>query len=91
MEKTETVKSSTLEKEVPKHKNALAEKYEKEDKEQHQKEVDGYERLKTKESSKLPRPTGWRNCLFAWSKRMLRSQLKPWRVQHDSTSALHRL
>ena len=34
MEKTETAKSSTLEKtEVPKHKNALAEKYEKEDKE----------------------------------------------------------
>ena len=61
MEKTETAKSSTLEKtEVPKHKNALAEKYEKENKEQHQKEVDGYERLKTKESSKLPRPTGWR-------------------------------
>ncbi len=61
MEKTETAKSSTLEKtEVPKHKNALAEKYEKEDKEQHQKEVDGYERLKTKETSKLPQPTGWR-------------------------------
>jgi hypothetical protein len=61
MEKTETAKSSTLEKtEVPKHKNALAEKYEKENKEQHQKEVDGYERLKTKETSKLPRPTGWR-------------------------------
>ena len=61
MEKTETVKSSTLEKtEVPKHKNALEEKYEKENKEQHQKEVDGYERLKTKETSKLPQPTGWR-------------------------------
>ncbi len=61
MEKTETAKSSTLEKtEVPKHKNALAEKYEKENKEQHQKEVDGYERLKTKETSKLPQPTGWR-------------------------------
>ena len=44
MEKTETAKSSTLEKtEVPKHKNALAEKYEKENKEQHQKEVDGYD------------------------------------------------
>ena len=26
----------------------------------HQKEVDGYERLKTKESDKLPKPTGWR-------------------------------
>jgi chaperonin GroES len=29
-------------------------------KDDHQKEVDGYERLKTKESSKLPKPTGWR-------------------------------
>ena len=56
----QTEKSSILEKEVPKHKNALAEKYEKEDKEKHQKEVDGYERLKTKETSKLPQPTGWR-------------------------------
>ena len=26
----------------------------------YQKEVDGYERLKTKESDKLPKPTGWR-------------------------------
>jgi len=61
MEKTQTAKSSISEKtEIPKHKNALAEKYEKEDKEQHQKEVDGYERLKTKETSKLPQPTGWR-------------------------------
>ena len=59
MEQTE--KSSISEKtEVPKHKNALAEKYEKEDKEKHQKEVDGYERLKTKETTKLPQPTGWR-------------------------------
>ena len=61
MEKTQTAKSSTLEKtEVPKHKNALTEKYEKQNKDQHQKEVDGYERLKSKESSKLPKPTGWR-------------------------------
>ena len=59
MEQTE--KSSTLSKtEVPKHKNALAEKYEKQNKDQEQKEVDAYERLKTKESSKLPKPTGWR-------------------------------
>ena len=57
----ETQKSSISEtKEVPKHKNALTEKYEKENKDQHQKEVDGYERLKTKETSKLPKPTGWR-------------------------------
>nr|ASN63614.1 co-chaperonin GroES [uncultured virus] len=26
----------------------------------HKEEVDGYERLKTKESDKLPKPTGWR-------------------------------
>ena len=41
-------------------KYALAEKYDKESKDQYQKEVDGYERLKSKESSKLPKPTGWR-------------------------------
>ena len=39
-----------------KTKPALLNKYE----ENHQKEVDGYERLKTKESNKLPKPTGWR-------------------------------
>ncbi len=37
-------------------KSALLDKYE----EDSQKEIDGYERLKTKESNKLPRPTGWR-------------------------------
>ena len=42
--------------ETPKVKSALLDKYA----EDHQKEVDGYERLKTKESSKLPKPTGWR-------------------------------
>ena len=40
----------------PKVKSALLNKYE----EDSQKEIDGYERLKTKESNKLPRPTGWR-------------------------------
>ena len=45
---------------TPKIKYALAEKYDKESKDQYQKEVDGYERLKSKESSKLPKPTGWR-------------------------------
>ena len=40
----------------PKTKSALLDKYE----EDHKKEVDGYERLKTKESNKLPKPTGWR-------------------------------
>ena len=42
--------------EDPKAKSALLDKYE----EDHKKEVDGYERLKTKESNKLPKPTGWR-------------------------------
>ena len=45
---------------TPKIKLALEEKYEKEREQQNQKEVDGYERLKTKESEKLPKPTGWR-------------------------------
>ena len=42
--------------EIPKVKSALLDKY----KDDHQKEVDGYERLKKKESNKLPQPTGWR-------------------------------
>jgi len=45
---------------APKIKYALAEKYDQESKEKYQKEVDGYERLKSKESAKLPKPTGWR-------------------------------
>ena len=43
-----------------KTKSALLEKYEKQNAEANQKEVDGYERLKKKESNKLPKPTGWR-------------------------------
>jgi chaperonin GroES len=39
-----------------KTKSALLDKY----KDDHQKEVDGYERLKSKETNKLPNPTGWR-------------------------------
>ena len=35
---------------------ALEEKY----KEDEQKEIEGYERIKQKESDKLPKPTGWR-------------------------------
>ena len=46
--------------EIPKLKNALEEKYKKLNDDQHQKEVDSYERLKTKETNKLPQPTGWR-------------------------------
>jgi hypothetical protein len=44
----------------PKTKSALLDKYEKQNAEANQKEVDGYERLKKKESNKLPQPTGWR-------------------------------
>ena len=40
--------------ETPKIKSALLDKYD----DNHKKEIDGYERLKTKESNKLPRPTG---------------------------------
>jgi len=54
------MKKEVLSNSPPKIKYALAEKYEKESKDQHQKEVDGYERLKKKESTKLPKPTGWR-------------------------------
>ncbi len=42
--------------ETPKIKSALLDKYD----DDHKKEIDGYERLKTKESNKLPQPTGWR-------------------------------
>ena len=49
---------------TPKVKYALAEKYDKENKEQNDREVDAYERLKTKESSKLPVPTGWRMLIL---------------------------
>ena len=45
---------------TPKTKSALLDKYEKQNEEAHQKEVDGYERLKKKEAEKLPQPTGWR-------------------------------
>ena len=41
---------------TPKIKLALEEKYKEQDKKEH----DAYERLKTKESAKLPKPTGWR-------------------------------
>ena len=62
VQKTEKEPSSILmeKTEIPKLKNALAEKYEKLNDDQHQKEVDSYERLKTKETNKLPQHTGWR-------------------------------
>ena len=49
---------------TPKTKSALLDKYEKQNEEAHQKEVDGYERLKKKESDKLPQPTGWRMLIL---------------------------
>ena len=49
---------------TPKIKYALKEKYDEENKEKNKKEVDAYERLKTKESSKLPTPTGWRMLIL---------------------------
>ena len=52
---------------TPKVKYALAEKYDKENKEQNKKEVDAYERLKSKESDKLPRPTGWRMLILPFN------------------------
>ena len=50
--------------ETPKTKSALLDKYEKQNAEANKKEVEGYERLKSKESSKLPRPTGWRMLIL---------------------------
>ena len=50
--------------ETSKTKSALLEKYEKQNAEAHQREVDGYERLKTKESNKLPKTTGWRMLIL---------------------------
>ena len=58
--KTEPSSISMEKTEIPKHKNALAEKYEEQAKEVAVSEAESYERLKTKESNKLPRPTGWR-------------------------------
>jgi co-chaperonin GroES (HSP10) len=45
---------------TPKVKYALTEKYQAEADKRHKQEVDSYERLKSKESAKLPTPTGWR-------------------------------
>ena len=54
MSKNQTLETSS--KSTPKIKSALLDKYD----DDHKKEVDGYERLKKKESEKLPKPTGWR-------------------------------
>lgn len=52
----ENKNQQTLSVSNPKIKPALLDKYQDIDK----KEIDSYERLKTKESNKLPNPTGWR-------------------------------
>tara|TARA_B100000929_G_scaffold285072_1_gene268191 strand:- start:93 stop:563 length:471 start_codon:yes stop_codon:yes gene_type:complete len=57
MRNRETAKLSSSESpKILKHKPALEEKY----KDTQKKEVEGYERLKSKETTKLPKPTGWR-------------------------------
>jgi len=57
MRNRETAKLSSSESpKILKHKPALEEKY----KYTQKKEIEGYERLKSKETTKLPKPTGWR-------------------------------
>jgi|TARA_B100001079_G_scaffold60680_1_gene51420 co-chaperonin GroES (HSP10) len=57
MRNRETAKLSSSESpKILKHKPALEEKY----KDTQKKEIEGYERLKSKETTKLPKPTGWR-------------------------------
>ena len=58
--KENTISQTSSDSETPKTKSALLDKYEKQNEEANKKEVEGYERLKTKESEKLPKPTGWR-------------------------------
>ena len=60
MKLKEKILSTSSQEETPKVKLALEEKYKEENIKQEKKEEDAYERLKKKESSKLPIPTGWR-------------------------------
>jgi chaperonin GroES len=60
MKPKEKTSSTSSQEETPKVKLALEEKYKEENIKQEKKEEDAYERLKKKESSKLPKPTGWR-------------------------------
>ena len=62
---------------TPKVKYALAEKYKQESEKKRQEEVDGYERLKTKEASKLPAPTGWRMLIL------------PFKINEKTTGGLY--
>ena len=59
-----TKKEQLSNSESPKIKYALADKYKKENKEIEDKEQKTYDRLKSKESDRLPQPTGWRMLLL---------------------------
>ena len=59
-----TKKEQLSNSETPKIKYALADKYEEENKKIEDKEQKTYDRLKSKESDKLPRPTGWRMLIL---------------------------
>ena len=59
-----TKKEQLSNSENPKIKYALADKYEEENKKIEDKEQKTYDRLKSKESDKLPQPTGWRMLLL---------------------------
>jgi len=64
MKRSKKMKKEQSSNSTPKVKYALAEKYKEESEKKRQEEVDGYERLKTKEASKLPAPTGWRMLIL---------------------------
>ena len=64
MRRSKKMKKEQSSNSTPKVKYALAEKYKEESEKKRQEEVDGYERLKTKEASKLPAPTGWRMLIL---------------------------
>ncbi len=64
MKRSKKMKKEQSSNSTPKVKYALAEKYDEENKEKNKKEVDAYERLKSKESDKLPRPTGQRMLIL---------------------------
>ena len=59
-----TKKEQLSNSENPKIKYALADKYEEENKKIEDKEQKTYDRLKSKESDRLPQPTGWRMLLL---------------------------
>jgi chaperonin GroES len=64
MRRSKKMKKEQSSNSTPKIKYALAEKYKEESEKKRQEEVNGYERLKTKEASKLPAPTGWRMLIL---------------------------